>query len=410
MKTTDTEKPGGLLKGFKIVDLSTVYMGPFATSFLAEHDAEVIKVESPDGDISRNVGLAPQPGLTAVFQHLNRGKKSIVLDLKQNAGRATLRRLLADADAFIYNMRPSALKRLMLSYEDLRDEYPALVHVALVGYGSTGPYAGQPAYDDLIQGLSGLPDLNARATGREPTYAPMALADRLVGLYGCVGLLMALLHARCQGRGGMVEIPMFECMTHFSLVEHLYYQSFIPPTGDIGNARALSPVRKPYRSKDGYICVLPIMDKHWVKLFSLIGREELIADPRFASLQQRTVNTDVLYGILESALPERTTSEWLSLFQHADIPSSRMNGLDDLLTDPHLNAVDFFEPVASAGGQGFKHIRNPIRWEVSPEQRPAQAPALGANTVEVLRSNGFTEAEISQLVADHIAVQATATS
>ena len=385
------------LTGCRIVDLSSVLTGPFATHLLADHGATVIKVESPAGDITRRVGAAPQPGMASIFQHLNRGKRSVVLDLKHPKGLAALKRLLVDADALVYNIRPESMRRLGLSYDDVRAISESIVYCGLLGFGERGRYAGRPAYDDLIQGISAVPDLAARSDGSAPRYAPMAMADRIVGLYGAVGLLMALLQRMQTGKGMAVEIPMFESMAHFVLVEHMFYRSFDPALGDAGNPRALDINRRPYETRDGYICVLPYSDRNWQDLFGLIGCPEKREDARFTHFAGRLAHIGELYELLTLALRTKTTDEWLVLLGRADIPAMRMNTLEELLADPHLDDVGFFQPTGS-GPSRFVHMASPIEWPQGSIPPIDSAPLLGEQSIDVLRGAGLTEVEIDELV------------
>lgn len=388
----------GPLSGIRIVDLTTVLMGPFATQLLADHGADVIKVETPIGDIARTIGHSPEPGMTSMFQHLNRSKRSVVLDLKTSDGVAILKRLLETADAFTFNMRPSAIARLGLSYEEIRKVNPTIVYCAFTGFGTGGPYAGKPAYDDLIQGLAAIPDLTVHASGSEPRYAPMALADRLVGLYGSTLLSIALLQRARTGQGCAVEVPMFECMSHFVLVEHLFYRSFVPPIGGMGSPRSVDKNRKPFATKDGYICVIPYSDRDWAVLFQLIDRPDLIRDARFADFPSRTENVEALYAILAAALVEKTASEWLAAFETASIAASPMNRLEDLPSDPHLQAVKFFEFVPSGPDTGFVHLASPFTWEGWQPDPERTAPRLGEHSIEVLGAAGFSADQIAAYI------------
>lgn len=362
--------------------MSAVLTGPFATMFLADSGADVIKIEAPGGDITRRVGESPGPGMASIFQHINRGKRSVALDLKTEEGIHAMRQLLATADAFVYNARPRAMARLGLDYESVRAINPAIVYCGVTGFGEGGRHAGKAAYDDLIQGAVAIPDLAARATG-EPRYAPMALADRVVGLYAAVALLTALMHRTRTGEGCCVEIPMFESMAHFVLVEHMFYRSF-DTHGAAGNPRALDRNRRPYATSDGFICVLPYNDRHWLDLFGLIGQPQMRDDPRFTHFAGRLAHISELYAALEAALRTRATAQWLEIFGRADIPACRMNTLDELLEDAHLADVGFFQATQDARGDTFLGMRSSFVWNTQGAAPIATAPTLGEHTRQVL--------------------------
>jgi crotonobetainyl-CoA:carnitine CoA-transferase CaiB-like acyl-CoA transferase len=392
----------GPLAGVRIIDLSSVLMGPFATMFLADKGADVIKVEAPGGDITRNVGRSPGHGMAPVFQHINRNKRSIVLDLKSKRGKAILLDLVKDADVVVYNMRRAAMDRLGLGYEALQAINPKLVYCGFAGFGHDGPYSDRPAYDDVIQGLVGIPDLMHRGSGAEPRYAPLAIADRIVSLYGLNAIMMALFEQRNIGRGVAIEIPMFESMAHFVLVEHMFYRSFDPPLGQSVSPRPVDLNRRPYQTADGYICVLPYTDLHWQRLFIAICREELIADQLYCSFERRIENVQSLYRILSDALLERSTGDWLAVFDKVDVPAGRMNSIDDLIDDPHLNSVNFFKPVIDDLGSCFIHIDVPIGDGSAAEAKLRPAPRKGQHSAQVLGELGLSEADQATLFAENI--------
>ncbi|MEN9560594.1 MAG: hypothetical protein RLZZ502_1805 [Pseudomonadota bacterium] len=337
------QQRSGPLKGLKILDLTAIVMGPYATQILADLGADVIKIEPPGGDNLRAVGPMVHPGMGHLSLHLNRNKRSLILDLKTPAGKARCLALAKDADALIYNVRPQAMARLGLSYEEVAAVNPKIVYVGAYGYSESGPYAGRPAYDDLIQAAAGVPNLFARQTGGEPRFAPVTLADRSVGMQAAIALLAAVHHAQKTGEGQAVEVSMFESLAQFVLGDHLGGASFIPPKGDTGYARLLAPDRKPYRTQDGYLAVLIYNDKHWQAFFKLIGREELQTDPRFASHEQRAENIREVYAFVADIMRTQTSAQWFADLQRADIPVAPVNSMNDLLDDPHLQAVGFFQ-------------------------------------------------------------------
>ncbi|MGE4239794.1 CaiB/BaiF CoA transferase family protein [Ramlibacter sp.] len=369
------------LQGFRILDLTAVLMGPFCTHFLAEQGADVIKIEAPEGDITRHLGRAPEPAMSPVFQHVNRNKRSVVLDLKAKDDLAVLHGLLKDADAVVFNIRPEAMARLGLGYEAVRAINPRIVYCAFTGFGSGGAYAGRPAYDDLIQGLSGVADLNLRA-GAGARYAPMALADRVVGLYGLSALVMALLARERSGEGCALEIPMFESMAHFVMVEHMFLKSFVPALGESGATRTLDRNRRPFKTADGYLCMLGYSDRHWARIFHVIERTELMQDPRFASPGLRLENIEPLNAALAEGLLAKTTAQWLEIFEREDVPAAPMNSIEDMFDDPHLRDVGFFREVDEFDRHKFIHMRHPIRWSNWESDLPDRTARLGEHTGE----------------------------
>jgi crotonobetainyl-CoA:carnitine CoA-transferase CaiB-like acyl-CoA transferase len=393
----------GALQGFRILDLTSVVMGPFATQVLADYGAEVIKIEPLEGDTTRNIGPCRERGLSAGFIGMNRGKQSLAIDLKQPAGRQLVLRLAQEADALVCNLRPQAMRRLGLHYEAVAAANPRIVYLSLVGYGRRGRYAGKPAYDDLIQAAIGLPRLVQRADGGEPRYVPLAMCDRTVGIAAVNALLAALLHRERGGQGQEIEVPMFELMSMLLLSDHLGGAAFDPPQGPMGYARLLSRQRRPYATLDGYISVLPYNDAHWRRFFALAGRPDLPdSDPRFADIAQRTRNIDALYQLLADALRGKDTREWLQLLDEADIPAMPLHTLETLLDDPHLRESGLFAFVEHPAEGRMRALRNPALFSRTPVLAPAAAPRLGEHTRSALLRAGLGEAEVEQLLADGV--------
>jgi len=371
---------GKPLAGMTVVDLSSVIAGPFATAMLAEYGADVWKIESAEGDISRRAGHGPEPGMSALFQHINREKKSAVLDLKSDAGRHELFALIARADAFVSNIRPDALERLGLDHAAVMRANPSIVYCSVTGYGTNGPYRGRAAYDDLIQGLSGLCDVMGRASGDGvPRFVPMSLADRIVGLYAAGALLSALLGRARTGRGAHIEVPMLESMVHFVMGEHLFGRSFDPPQGTSVSPRVAHPSRRPYRTQDGYLCVLPYSDRNWKDLFEITGAPQLASDPRFATFAGRLTNPEPLNRHIAAALGQQPTAHWIERFRAADIASMPMHQVDEVPSDEHVAAVGMFQP-REMGGYRFVDIRSPVLWDGHPVAATGKAPRLGEHT------------------------------
>jgi len=389
------DKATGPLSGIRILDLTSVVNGAYGTQILADQGADVIKLEDPGsgrgdgGDIMRWAGHAPEGaprGLGPIFLNINRNKRSVLLDLTDPKARGKLERLIKSSDVFAASVRYAGLKRLGLAYEDVAKIKPDIVYVHAAGYGSEGPYAGEPAYDDLIQSASGLADLLPRVDGNPtPRILPTLVADKVSGLFLSQAVTAALLHKERTGEGQFVEVPMLECITSFVLVEHMYDQTYQPPTGQWGYVRVVNPNRKPFRTKDGYIGLLPYTDKQWDQFFEVAGYGDAIkGDPRFADYFTRMKHISELYGLVEQVAATKTTQEWLDLLKPLSIPVVKTNRLDDLPSDPHLQAVDFFQTYEHPQLGGYRLMRPPVTFSKSPANIRRHPPGLGEHTDEVL--------------------------
>jgi crotonobetainyl-CoA:carnitine CoA-transferase CaiB-like acyl-CoA transferase len=374
----------GPLTGIRILDLTTVVMGPFATQILGDFGADVIKVEAPGGDSMRKVGPYVHPGMGPLYMQANRNKRSIVLDLKNKADKATLLELVAKVDVLVYNIRPPAMRRLGLDYETLAGINPGLIMCGAFGFGETGPYAGRPAYDDILQAASGISSVLQRVHGK-PSYAPVNICDRTVGLYLALTLSSALVHKARTGEGQSIELPMFETMAQFVLGDHIGGELFRPSLGETGYKRLLSTQRGPYPTSDGHLCVVVYTDEHWRRFSAMIGVPDLVQhDPRFASLQERTIRSEEMGAFLAATLPSKPTAEWLRLFDDADIPASPVNSVDDLFDDPHLNAVGFWQEVEHPS-EGRIRTTQPVgTWSRTQPDIRRLPPRLGEHTEEIL--------------------------
>ena len=388
----------GPLAGLRIVDMTSVVMGPYATQIMGDLGADVIKVESEVGDTLRQNGKGRSPGMGPLFLGMDRSKRSVVLDLKNPAGLEAMLALVAKADVFLTNLRPASMKRMGLEYETVARINPRIIYCMLNGFGEDGPYAGKPAYDDMIQGASSLPSLAARATG-DPRYAPSALADRIAGMTGIYAVLAALYHRERTGQGQAIAVPMFERMVEFVLSDHLYGLTFDPPIGGSGYPRQLAPERRPYKTRDGYVCAIPYLDKHWQSFFEMAGLDSLKGDARFVDLKSRTQHIRELLEILAEALLERTTAEWMELFTAADIPSMPLNTPESLLTDPHLAATGFFRMVDHPTEGRIRTMAVPVRFSATPAEVTRQAPRLGEHGREVMKEVGYSDEAIEKLVS-----------
>lgn len=397
-------KPGAL-EGIRIVDLTTVVMGPYAAQILGDFGADVIKVEAPPGgDISRYAGPSRSKGMGALFLHLNRNKRSIVLDLKKREGLEAMLRLCRTADVVAYNVRPQAMERLGLGYDDIRKVNPRVIYAGMFGFGQSGPYAPKPAYDDLIQGLSGFSATFAKVSGDVPRYFPVNFVDRTTGIYAVGTIMAALFHRERTGEGQAIDIPMFETMAQFILGENLYGESFIPNLGSTGYSRLLAPERRPYATKDGYVCAVLYNDKQWEKFFSITGNGDLFrSSPRFQTFAGRTQCINELYGFAGEVFKTHTTAEWIEILTTADIPVAPMNTLDSLLQDPHLLATNFFQVMEHPSEGTIRLMRSPTEWSATPPQIRRHVPLLGEQSAEILGELGYSPGEISDLFKRGIA-------
>jgi crotonobetainyl-CoA:carnitine CoA-transferase CaiB-like acyl-CoA transferase len=387
-----------ILSGIRIIDITAVILGPYGSQILGDLGAEVIKIEPPEGDSMRPIAPVGPDGMAAIFANNNRNKQSVVLDLKTAAGKAALRKLIPTGDVLVHNMRQGALDKLGFSYEAVKQLKPDIIYCAANGYGRDGPYAGRPAYDDVIQACSGIAGLFEVRDG-EAAYAPSIIADKVTGLHLAYAVLAALLHkARSGTSPGYVEIPMFETMVAFSLNEHLAGATWGDATTN-GYARVVARDRRPYRTKDGFIGVLPYSQDKWTVVLEEIGHGAVAREDWFANPTARSREVGRLYGLLAEVMPQRTTAEWCETFTRLDVPHSRVNSPGDLLNDPHLDAVDFFAPNFSAASQMQRALRAPVIFGDVPPAPDRPPPALGADTEAVLRAAGLSRAEIEAVRA-----------
>ncbi len=387
----------GPLSGIKVVDLTSVVMGPYATRIFGDLGAVVIKVESPEGDIMRHMGVGQSPGMGPIHLCVNRNKKSLMLDLRQPAGREALLKVIADADVFVHSMRPAAIERLGLDYEAVSAVNPAIIYCGAYGFGKGGPYADDPAYDDMIQGVSGLCSLNARLAG-EPRFTPTIVGDKVAGLTIAYSVIAALFHKLRTGEGQNIEVPMFESLASFMLIEHMGQRVFDPDQGEAGYARVLSQLRKPHRTLDGYLCVLPYTDKNWRDFFELADRPDLAADPRYGTANRRSQNYETLYATLGEIMAERSSADWLQQLKAVSIPVAPVNSLEDLFSDPHLTAVGMFHRLEHPSEGVLTQTRPPVRFDKTPCEITRLAPKLSEHSREILSQANLSECEIDVLV------------
>src|SRR3984885_10647680 len=397
----------GPLAGIRVLDLTSVVAGPLATQMLGDMGADVIKIESPEGAAPRHTGPSRSPNMAALFMGLNRSKRSLVLDLKNDAAKEALWRLVANADVFVHSMRPQAIAKLGFNHKTVCAKNPSIVYAALHGYRDGGPYSGQPAYDDVIQGQSGIAALMSEVAG-EPLYAPMIIADKTCAIAIAGAISTALFARERTGRGQFVEIPMFEQMVSFVLGEHLFGHNFVPPIGELGYTRVLASWRRPYRTKDGYLCMMAYTQAHWHKFWNLVGKPEMQSDPRFDSIASRAKNVVAVYELAGACIAGKTTQEWLALLCELEIPAARMSGLGDILTDPQPAASGFFKRATHPSEGDILYTDLPVRFSNSPTSSERLQPRLGEHSFEVLREAGLSENEIKALAASGATVDAGA--
>ncbi len=389
--------------GLKVVDLTTVVVGPYCTQLLSDMGADVTKVEAPDGDMTR-LGAPKRDGsLSSTFLQLNRNKRAITLDLKQPDAAAAMHKLIAEADVFVHNMRPEPLARLGFDYDKVSVYNPNIVYCNIWGFGRDGRYAGQAAFDDVIQGASGLVALEGFG-GKPMRYFPMLIADKLTGVMAAYAIAGALYHKLATGQGQEVEVPMFESMTSFAMIEHLAGEAYTPPLGPPGSERHATPMRWPMESKDGYICVLPSSDRHWQTVVKAAGRTELMDDPRFATRPARTKNRAVVADTLAEIVAEKTTAEWLAVLPGAGVPCMQINLLEDVVSDPHLADVDFFFETDIPGEGGVRLMQPPYRLSKTPAEIRTMPPRFGQHTADVLGELGYSDTQIEAMLAAGAAV------
>ncbi|HBK08482.1 MAG TPA: carnitine dehydratase [Acetobacteraceae bacterium] len=394
---TNVTQPTGPLAGIRVIDITTVVLGPFCSQTLGDMGADVIKVETVDGgDSIRLIGPSRTPGMGSYFANLNRNKRSLTLDLKKPAAREALLKLVETADVFVHNMRIGAAARLGLDYETLRARNPKLIYACASGFRKGSSMQEFPAYDDLIQGVSGVASLNAGPDGA-PRYFPTVMVDKLTGgtLASMIG--MALFHRERTGEGQEIHLPMMETILSFMLVEHLWHGTMGEPEKGMGYPRMLTPHRRPYQTKDGFISVIAHSDAQWNKLFEAMGVPEYIDDPRFNSVPARSRNIDAVYATLTEGMKQRTTDEWLAELRPADIPCGKANSLADLFSDPYLRETGYFEDYDHPVEGKVVIPAIPARFSKTPPNVHRPWPTLGEHTHEILAEIGCSDAEIATI-------------
>ena len=387
----------GPLKGLKIIELTSVVLGPWAAQILADMGAEVIKVEAPFGDSNRQLGASRNPNMAALYLSNNRNKRSLVLDLKQASARNALLKIIKDCDVFLHNNRPQVMTKLKLEYNDIKSVNENIIYCGTYGYSKDGPYGEKGALDDSIQAVSGIAALNELVLG-EPRYLPTVVADKTTAITVVYSILAALFHRERTGSGQEVEVPMFETMVSFVMAEHLWGEVFEPPLDKAGYTRLMSHHRKPYKTKDGYIAVLPYMNNHWKTFCEKAERQDLIEDDRFKNLSSRVENIDDTYSETGKILSTKTTQEWLDIFADTKVPVIVVNSLDDLFTDPHLEAVGFWQDFDHPTEGKLKMPGFPAKFSKTPATIRKHAPNFGEHSLEILAEAGIDKETIKQMI------------
>lgn len=391
------------LQGLRVLEISTVVMGPYSAQILGDYGAEVIKLESAGGDVLRYSGPSVTAGLSSSFSLLNRNKRSIAIDLKHPDAAEILIKLIQSVDVLIHNMRAGPAQRLGLDYESLRKVNERLIYVHLTGFDSSGPYAGNPAYEDLIQSTSGVASLAAKVgEGSEPALMPTLIADKVTGLHAVGAVLAAAYERERTNQGCSIEVPMLETVASFLLVEHFGAGMWSASGEATGYDRMLNDRMRPFKTKDGYIGLLPYSDEDWRNLFPVLGYSELVDDPRLETHNSRVAALPELYDLIHEATPARSTEEWLSVFKKANVPAARYNSLESLPSDPHLKQVDFFVQRASENQGRYTDVRSPIKFEGEVPGVRYEPPLLGQHTEEILDDIGFNQHDIEELLSNNV--------
>jgi len=391
----------GPLTGVRILDNTAALSGPVATQILGDMGAEVVKVEAPEGDTIRGMGPTRNEGMGAMFLHTNRSKRSVVLDLKTPSGQEAFKRLAAQSDVVVCNTRPRAMARLGLAYSDLVAINATLIYVNIVGYGSGGPFADKPAYDDLIQAAAGIPSL--RGAAQEARYAPIAVADRVTGICAANAVLGALFHKARSGVGQHIEVPMFETIAGLVLADHMAGKTFEPPLGPPVFQRYAS-IRRPFATRDGFICLMVLTDKQWQTFFATAGCGEVMDDPRFRTVASRTKHLEALYALVAQILQSRSTDEWIEALESADIPVARIETMESLIDNAHLHASGFFESITHPSEGSIRSIAKTSTWSATQPCATRPTPRHGEHTREVLAQAGYSGEEISEMLASGAAM------
>ena len=387
----------GALEGIKILDLTSVGFGPYACQILGDYGAEVIKIEAPEGDITRGIAPFKNKGMGHFFINANRNKRSLILDLKNKKGKATFFKLVEKSDVVMTSIRPAAMERLGIGFRACKQINPSLIYVALVGFGQLGPYAKRPAYDDIIQGVSGMAAMQGGREG-DPTFVNASVCDKICSQIAAHATLAALFARTKSGTGQLVEVPMFESMVGFNLVEHQSGMTFDPPLGSTGYERSMVKYRRPYATRNGFVCALPYTTKHWQSFFSIMQREDMLNDPRVLDPKVRSEKIGELYELVSDLVADWDTEDLLKALEEGDIPHGEATQLYDLKNDDHLEAIGFFQTHEHPTEGTIKLTSPPVKLSETPTNIRRLPPLLGEHSSEILKEIGYSEEEIRELI------------
>jgi crotonobetainyl-CoA:carnitine CoA-transferase CaiB-like acyl-CoA transferase len=383
------------LEGIRVLEIASMIFGPLAGQYLGDMGADVIKLEPPEGDLTRSIGPRRSPRMGSFFLTSNRNKRSIVVDLKMTEGKEILQSLASKTDVLLHSMRTPAANRLGLDYASLSQQHQRLIYCHVAGYGDDGLYAGRPAYDDIIQAASGLATLQTVIAG-QPRFIPTIIADKISGLHAAYAIMAALMQRSQTGLGQQVDVSMFEVMAAFNMMEHQWGHAFEPPIGPMGYEPVSTAARRPYKTLDGFLALLPYNDLHWNRFFELAGESQIMQDPRFATFAARQKNVQLVWNEIEKQIARKTNAQWLELLTPEDIPFSVVNSLEDLVNDPHLKSVDFWQIHQHPSEGSLRMARVPIQMSGARTDFKRLQPQLGEHSKEILQELGFDDSRISQ--------------
>ena len=386
------------LEGIRVLEIASMIFGPLAGQYLGDMGADVIKLEPPDGDLTRSIGPRRSPRMGSFFLTSNRNKRSIVVDLKTTEGKEILQSLASKTDVLLHSMRTPAANRLGLDYASLSQQHQRLIYCHVAGYGDDGLYAGRPAYDDIIQAASGLATLQTVIAG-QPRFIPTIIADKISGLHAAYAIMAALMQRSQTGLGQHVDVSMFETMAAFNMMEHQWGHAFEPPIGPMGYEPVSTAARRPYKTLDGFLALLPYNDLHWNRFFELAGESQIMQDPRFATFAARQKNVQLVWNEIEKQIARKTNAQWLELLTPEDIPFSVVNSLEDLVNDPHFKSVDFWQIHQHPSEGSLRMARVPIQMSGARTDFKRLQPLLGEHSKEILQELGFDDSRISHWTA-----------